>query len=115
MQSQITVTEVTILERSQKKERDDSMEGRKTCMKESYEDCIYNMLTEEMKKNTEDNCTVPYVRDDTKICSKDSDKNTTFWIERNRVTNQQMDCNIPCHSLTVNLGAKNYQNNTVEA
>ena len=26
-----------------------------------------------------------------------------------------MDCNIPCHSLTVNLGAKNYQNKTVEA
>ena len=114
MQSQITVTDITILERSQKKDEDDPTyrEGRKTCMTENYDDCIYNMLTSEMRKNTEDNCTVPYVRDDRKICTKQKDINTTFWIAWNRVTNQQLDCNIPCHSLTVNLGAKNYQNTT---
>ena len=116
MQSQITVTDITILERNQKKDEDDPTykEGRKTCMKENYDDCIYNMLTREMRKNTEDNCTVPYVRDDSRICTKESDMNTTFWIAWNGVTNQQLDCNIPCHSLTVNLGAKNYQNKTVE-
>ena len=112
MQSQITVTDITILERDQKKDEDDPTykEGRKSCMTENYDDCIYNMLTNEMRKNTEDNCTVPYVRDDRKICTKDKDINTAFWIAWNRVTNQQLDCNIPCHFLTVSLGAKNYQN-----
>ena len=114
MQSQITVTDITILKRNQKKDEDDPTykEGRKTCMTENYDDCIYNMLTREMRKTTEDNCTVPYVRDVSKICTKKKDINTTFWIAWNRVTNQQLDCNIPCHSLTVNLGAKNYQNQT---
>ena len=42
------------------------------------------------------------------------DANTSFWIAWNRVTNQRKDCNIPCHSATVSLGAKNYQNKTGE-
>ena len=116
MQSQVTVTDITILERDEKEEDDDPtfVKGSKTCSKELYDDCIYNTLTRLMRENTDDNCTVPYVRDDGNICTKPNDINTTFWIAWNRVTNQRKDCYIPCHSATVNLGAKNYQNKTVE-
>ena len=117
MQSQVTVTEVTLLERAVKKDGDDPtfVEGSKTCSHEFFDDCIYNTLTRLMRENTEDNCTVPYVRDDSKICTKPKDINATFWIAWNRVTNQKKDCNVPCRSATVSLGAKNYQNKTVKA
>ena len=116
MQSQITVTDIEILEREIKQDKDDLnfKEGSKTCSNENYDDCIYNMLARAMRENTEDNCTVPYIRDDSNICSKPNDINATFWIAWNRMLNDRKDCNIPCHSITVNLGAKNYQNKTIE-
>ena len=116
MQSQITVTDIEILERDIKEDKDDPnfKKGSKTCSNENYDDCIYNMLARTMRENTEDNCTVPYIRNDSNICTKPKDINTAFWIAWNRVTNQKKDCNIPCHSTTVNLGAKNYQNKTIE-
>ena len=111
MQSQVTVTDITLIERNLEEDEEDanSKEGTKTCTNEIYDDCIYGMLARVMRENTEDNCTVPYVRDDSKICTKPNDINTTFWIAWNRVTNQKKDCNVPCHSASVNLGAKNYQ------
>ena len=110
MQSQITVTDIQILERENKQDKDDPnfKQGSKTCSTENYDDCIYNMLARAMRKNTEDNCTVPYIKDNSDICTKPNDINTTFWIHWNRGLNRMNDCNIPCHSTTVNLGAKNY-------
>ena len=116
MQSQITVEEITILERDMTEDNNDPdfKEGEKTCSNENYDDCIYNMLSRIMRENTEDNCTVPYIRDNSNICTKPKDINTTFWIAWNRVTNQKKDCNVPCHSTTVHLGAKNYKTKTIE-
>lgn len=113
MQSQITVTDIKILERElPEDEKEQSV--TKTCSKEVYDDCIYGMLARVMRENTDDNCTVPYIRDDSKICTKPKDINTTFWVAWNRVTNQMKDCTIPCRSATVNLGAKNYVNKTID-
>ena len=112
MQSQITVTDIKILERNLPKDEKEQ-NVTKTCSKEVYDDCIYGMLARVMRANTDDNCTVPYIRDDSKICTKPEDINTTFWIAWNRVTNQMKDCTIPCRSATVNLGAKNYVNKTI--
>ena len=111
MQSQITVTDTEVLERNVKEFN--NISGKefkvKTCSKELYDDCIYGMLSKFMRKNTEDGCRAPFVRDDNDtICTKAKDISTAFWIAWNRVTNQKKDCLIPCHSLTVNLGAKNY-------
>ena len=111
MQSQITVTDTEVLERMVTEKDDDTgkEEETKTCSKELYDDCIYGMLSRLMRKNTEDECRAPFVRDDDeRICTKPKDINTTFWIAWNRVTNQKKDCLIPCSSLKVNLGAKNY-------
>ena len=121
MQSQITVTDITILERNVEKDEDDPnfKEGSKTCSEEIYDDCIYEMLGRVMRESTEDNCTVPYIREyatngtNSSICTEPDDIKTAFQIAWDRVTNQKKDCNIPCHSLTVNLGAKNYQNKTI--
>ena len=111
IQSQVTVTDINLLERDKKDDEEDPTfsKKRKTCSMELYDDCIYNKLTKLMRDNTEDNCTVPYVPGDSKICTKPNDINTTFWIEFNRGRNQEQDCNMPCRSTTVNLGAKNYK------
>ena len=114
IQSQITVTDISILKRDKNDDDDDPnfVNGAKTCSYELYDDCIYNSLTQKMRKNTEDNCTVPYVRDNSKICTKPKDINTTFWMAWNQGTLQQKDCSRPCHSAIVNVGALNYQNKT---
>ena len=70
------------------------------------------MLSRVMKENTKDNCTVPYILN-RKICKNPKDIKTAFNIHWNRVTNQQKDCQLPCHFLNINLGGKNYENNTV--
>ena len=117
MQSQITVADIKILERNLP-EDEKEQKNTKTCSPyedktSTYDDCIYGMLAQVMREKTEDKCTVPYIRNDSNICTKPKDINTTFWIAWNRVTNQMKDCNIPCHSATVNLGAKNYVNKTI--
>ena len=110
MQSQITVTDTKILERSVKENTiDGKIVEEKTCANHVYDDCIYGMLSTLMRNNTEDECRAPFIRDENDtICTKPKDINTTFWYAWNRVTNQKKDCLIPCRSLSVNLGAKNY-------
>ena len=59
----------------------------------------------------EGGCTVPWVirndHTDAKICQLEHNINTTFWEAYNRVTNQMGDCPISCHSLLINIGARN--------
>ena len=81
-------------------------DGTKSCGKEEYNMCIYSKLSERMKNETEDNCTVPWVLDNKKICTKPQDINTAFWIAWNRVTNQKKDCLPPCNQLLVDVGSK---------
>ena len=47
------------------------------------------MLEREMGAQTEENCTVPWVPNNEKICDGPKDVNTSFWIAWNRVTNQK--------------------------
>ena len=63
-----------------------------------------------MKDNTDQRCTVPWSKDDERICKTAKDINTTFWIGWNHITNQEKDCLAPCHSTLVNVGGKNVAN-----
>ena len=55
MQSQITVTDTKILERSIKENATDGKEVEvKTCSHHVYDDCIYGMLSNLMRNNTDD-------------------------------------------------------------
>ena len=62
-----------------------------------------------MKQETSDSCTVPWVRGNTKICTRETDINNTFWISWNRITNQKRDCLRQCHTTLINVGAMNEQ------
>ena len=84
-------------------------DDQKSCSKESYNKCMYSMLSTWMKNKTEDGCTVPWILDDKKICTKQNDIDTAFWIYWKRVTNQQKDCLTPCHQLLIDVGPKDVQ------
>ena len=94
----------------------DKEDGSKTCIESNYDECMYGALVDHMHSNTqsEGGCTVPWVLDEnlegtSKICKEPDNINKTFWIAWNRVTNQKKDCPVPCDSLLVSLGAKNYK------
>ena len=77
------------------------------CSYEPYDTCIYKMLTKVMVEESENDCTVPWVLDNSRICTKPDDINKTFWIAWSRITNQKRDCLKPCHTTLINVGAKN--------
>ena len=104
---QVTVQEIIQLEYRNVKNALALTSKDRSCSHEAYDMCMYNKMSEVMKMNTEDECTVPWIRNNNRICSKSIDINTTFWIAWNRITNQKKDCFPPCDATLVNVGAKN--------
>ena len=106
---QVTVQEIIQLEYRNVKNALALSSQDKSCSYQAYDECMYNRMSEVMKRNTEDKCTVPWIRNNDRICSKSNDINTTFWVAWNRITNQKKDCFPPCDATLVNVGAKNYK------
>ena len=116
MQTQITIRDSNELEKESADDKNYFAFGKtanKSCTKDLYDDCVYNMLSRDMRENTEDGCTVPYVKDADNICTKEKDILMTSEIVRNIIKHGAHSCNVPCHSVAVDLGAKNYQNLTI--
>ena len=44
--------------------------GQSSCTELLHDQCIYSTLEHLMRAQTEDNCTVPWVRDNANICTK---------------------------------------------
>ena len=84
-------------------------ENDKRCSHGSYDKCMYDKLAKIMKKETEEQCTVPWILDNEKICSNTNDTHTAFWIAWNRITNQERDCLTPCHTTMVHVSGKNQE------
>ena len=89
-------------------------DGSKTCIHTEYDKCMYKALVNHMKTKTpSEKCTAPWVIDNRSgtqnICKEAKNINATFWEAWNRVTNQLQDCPVPCNSVLVQLGAKNYE------
>ena len=79
----------------------------KKCSHESYDNCMYSTLKKVMQEETTENCTVPWIFDNDKICKNFSDIRKAFKVSWTRITNQQKDCLSPCHATLVSVGAKN--------
>ena len=107
LEFQLTVQEIKQFEYKNVKNALAITSKDKSCSYEIYDDCMYSKVVNIMKNSTESQCTVPWIRDNTNICSVPEDVNTTFWIAWNRITNQYKDCLGPCHATLVIMGAKN--------
>ena len=120
MDSQMTIKDYIILERDEVEyDKDDlfnfkSEDANKTCTNEVFDDCVYNVMAREMKDNTGDKCTAPYVRDPIRICTKERDIYAASKIATNLISNGEHGCLNPCHWVTVDLGAKNYQTDNLK-
>jgi hypothetical protein len=108
-ESQVSVQEILQLEYKNVNNALVLSDSDKSCSHEVYDDCMYEKVAKVMKDNSKDHCTVPWIRDNRKICSERRDINNTFWIGWNRITNQEKDCRAPCRTTIVNIGAKNYE------
>ena len=116
MQTQITIRDSNELEKEAADDKNYSgfkKTAKKSCTTDLYDDCVYNMLRRDMRENTEDNCTAPYVKDADNICTKEKDILKASQIVTNIIKHGAHSCNVQCHSVGVDLGAKNYQNLTV--
>ena len=109
MQFQVGMEEIQQLEYKDVKNSLALTSSDKSCSHEIYDDCMYETVARIMKEQSEQHCTVPWIRNNTNICATPKDINTTFWIGWNRITNQERDCLSPCRTTNVNLGAKNYE------
>ena len=111
VQYQVMFTDTTFLERDVPRSKQDLYQRKniKTCSKDSYDNCIYNMAKGIMLENTKDNCTAPWVPDTHNICTDANDISTSYRIWKNRVQCDAGDCILPCHSVFVQLNAKNTQ------
>ena len=63
-------------------------------------------LVETMRNVTEDNCTIPIVMDNNKICRKPTDIKNAFYVARTRMLNEAKDCDFSCKTLLVTIGGK---------
>ena len=80
--------------------------GRITCSNDPFDTCMDNALVETMRSVTEDNCTIPIVMDNSKICRKPLDIKNAFYVARTRMLNEAKDCDFSCKTLLVTIGGK---------
>ena len=80
--------------------------GRITCSHELFDTCMDNALVENMRQVTEDNCTIPIVMGNDKICRKPQDIKKAFLVARTRMLNEAKDCDFSCKTLLVTIGGK---------
>ena len=65
-----------------------------------------NALVDTMRQVTEDNCTIPIVMENDKICRKPEDIKKAFLVARTRMLNEAKDCDFSCKTLLVTIGGK---------
>ena len=114
MESQMTIKDYIILERDEVEYDEDDLfnfkseDANKTCTNEVFDDCVYDVMAREMKNNTGDKCTAPYVRDPIRICTKERDIYAASKIATNLISNGEHGCLNPCHWVTVSYLAISY-------
>ena len=81
-----------------------------TCRNHKYDDCMYETLTRMMQVATEDNCTVPWILNNDRICQNSKDIEIAFEIHWNNFLNQKSICDSPCHKVVVDIHGKNRVN-----
>ena len=106
IQAQVNIQNINLLERYLKGPHE---EDYKVCSEHDFDMCLYDKLATIMMEETEDNCTAPWIPNNTRVCTKQRDINSTFMITMNRFTNQEQDCDFPCLSVVADIHGKNYR------
>ena len=109
IQAQIKVQDTMMLPRFIRNPNERNAGEQLSCKIYNYDECMYENLRMHMKAETEDNCTVPWILGNKKICKKPRDIESAFWIHYNRSTNQKEDCATKCHMISANVLGKNFE------
>ena len=108
-QVQVNYQDIRMLEKSSQKKLRFKQKSEKSCTQCEYDSCMYGAVERIMRQRTIEECTAPWIRNASDICSNPDDVEAAFWVAWNRITNQKLDCAVPCHSLIINIGAKNVE------
>ena len=107
VQAQIKIQDTMLLPRKIEKQVNENTKF--SCKKYNYDQCMYENLHWRMKAATKDNCTVPWIPKNDRICKTEEDRRLAFFTHFNRSTNQMDDCATKCHILSANVLGKNYE------
>ena len=58
--------------------------------------------------SSDNGCTTPWILNTTKICKNSENVISACWVDYKRGKNQFKDCQLPCETLKVSLGDKDY-------
>ena len=85
-------------------------DGTVSCSNEKYDVCIYQNLKRHMLNITrsKNGCTTPWVLNTTNICNEKGNIKRACQIGYERGNNQFNDCKLPCETLKISLGDKDY-------
>ena len=78
-----------------------------TCKNHKYDECMYQTLTRMMQDGTVDNCTIPWILNNARICNETNDIKKAFQIHWDHVLIQKGNCDTPCHKVIVDVHGKN--------
>ena len=110
VQFQVEMEEIQQLEYKDVENRLTLTSKDRGCSHEIFDDCMYEVVASVMKERTDGNCTVPWIRNNANVCSTSKDIKTAYRIGLTRITNQKKDCLLPCKTMKINVGAKNWDN-----
>ena len=83
--------------------------GGFTCSNINFDECVNQKKANLMLDKTTDNCTVPFIFDNEKICTQPNDIRIAYKISRRKYEGQRttnIDCDIPCKTLFTSFGGK---------
>ena len=85
-------------------------DGTVSCSNEKYDVCMYQNLKRHMLNITrsKNGCTTPWVLNTTNICNENGNIKGACQIDYERGKNQFNECKLPCETLKISLGDKDY-------
>ena len=99
VQAQLSYQHLKLLSR-------DLGDGKKSCINTGFDECMYGRLLKLMKERA--GCRTPWiVKSDVPICTEAEAVNETYWLQFDKITNQDRDCQLPCESIEIGLSGKN--------
>ena len=83
--------------------------GGFTCSNINFDECVNMKKANLMLDKTTDNCTVPFIFQNEKICTQPNDIRIAYKISRRKFEGQRttnIDCDVPCKTLFTSFGGK---------
>ena len=81
------------------------IQGQEKCSSDiNYDECVYSEKEIMMRKETRQNCTVPFTHNNKRVCNNQEDMQSSFRVATRTLGKHR--CPEPCRNLFINFGGK---------